>query len=173
MSAGHTARLNHQGIITVCVITHDSEARTLRWRKCHLIPHMVYTHLCTCGQDPHTRQSALPRCLHSKHAQGWRGKSGKHFFQHKQKNTSRACCYCAVSGRCFVCSDNSRTFKWRPWSGPETRAHHWRWGEKVWRPPSVSVCVDIQCVCVCAFCGRHAIVDPMITGSGCRLGCVC
>lgn len=42
------------------------------------------------------------------------GKSGKHFFQRKQKNTSGACCYCTVLGRSFVCSDNRRAFKWRP-----------------------------------------------------------
>lgn len=87
-------------------------------------------HVCS----PHTRLSALSGCLEWKHSQGWRGKSGKHFFQCKQKNTSWACCYCTVLGRCFVCSDNSRTFKWRPGTEPETRAHHWRWGEKVYRP---------------------------------------
>lgn len=124
----------------------------------------IHVHMHACS--PHTRPSAPLGCLEWKHSQGWRGKSGKHFFRRKQKNTSRASCYCTVLGRCFVCSDNSRTFKWRPGTEPETRAHHWRWGEKVCRPPCVCVsvclfvCVSLECVSVCTLTGRHTIVDP-------------
>lgn len=106
-------------------------------------------HVCS----PHTRLSALLGCLEWKHSQGWQRKSGKHLFLCKQKNTSLACCYCTILGHCFVCSNNSRTFKWK--TEPETRAHPWRWGEKAYRPPRVCVCmwlsVFMRLFCVCVF----------------------
>lgn len=131
-----------------CVITMVSISIHTRWGKRHVIFGHIQPHMH--AWSPHTRQSTPPSCLEWKHSQGWRGKSGKHFFRRKQKNTSWACCYCAVLGCSFVCWDNSRTFKWRPGTEPETRAHHWRWGEKVFRPPCVCVC---ERVCLCPSLG--------------------
>lgn len=150
---------------TICVITTVSMSIRTRRGKRHVTFGYTYmhTHLHMHACSPHTRLSALPGCLEWKHSQGWWGKPGKHFFRHKQKNTSLVCCYCTVLGRCFVCSDNSRTFKWRPGTEPETRAHHWRWGEKVYRPPCVCVCLFV-CVslsvylCVLSLAGTPSLI---------------
>lgn len=122
------------------------------------------THMCMCTRAAHIPGCVPPPgCLEWKHSQGWRGKPGKHFFRHKHKNMSWACCYCTVLGRCFVCSDNSRTFKWRPETEPETRAHTTGGEERSTGLYSlcVYVCMRLsECVSVRTLTGRHTIIDP-------------
>lgn len=126
----------------------------------------------TCS--PHTRLSVLLGCLEWKHSQGWQRKSGKHFFLCKQKNTSLVCCYCTILGHCFICWNNSRTFKWT--TKPETRAHHWRWGEKAYRPLCGCVCkcvcfyVSLLCVRVCSHWHAHHHWPPKLQDQGAGWG---
>lgn len=55
-----------------------------------------------------------------------------------------------VLGHSFVCSNNSRTFKWRPGTEPDTRAHQWRCGEKVCEASLCSCVWKSYSVCCCA-----------------------